>query len=138
MGDDAKPCQLSRFIRDRRAPRLEPVAQNLLGWLDRDHSREPADAFPQPAGKDFAGRANPCRALKPGFWCHHSEKEKKPGLVSRRGTLRQWRVARLQTGHRDVTRTFSGTSHSRVCSRHARSAATGKVFSKATCDPCGI
>src|SRR6266403_4815867 len=128
MGDDTKPCQLPRSVRDCRIARLEPVAQNLLGWLDRHRLREPGDAFPQPAGKDFAGRANARRALKPGFWGHHPEKQKEPRLVSRRRTLGQWRVARLQTGHRDATGTFPSTSRSRVGSRHAASSATGKVL----------
>src|SRR5438552_11588724 len=102
-------------------------ARYLLGWLDRCRLYQPGDAFSQQAWKNFAGRADTRRAIEPGLWRHRAEKQKEPGLVSRRGTLARWEIARFQTWHRNVAGKVSRVRHSRFHSRDTRSSDPGKV-----------
>src|SRR5207249_10871709 len=89
----------------------------LLGWLDGCRLHQPGVAFFQQAWKNFAGRADARRAIEPGLWRHRSDKEKEPGLVSRRRTLTQWQIAGFQAWHRNVAGKVSRVRHSRFHSR---------------------
>src|SRR5947207_13493190 len=114
---------------------METFAQNVLGWLDWHRLCEPGDALSEPAWKNFASRAERRRALDSRLWRDHSEKEKEPGVVSRRRTLAQRQTAGLQARRRNVAGTFSRVRYSRFHSRHARSSAAWKMFSSAAFNP---